>query len=323
MTPPEHATTTTGAAATSATTSGGTGTGTSTGTGIGTGPATGPATAGRTVRTASTGPEAAQPLTAARGWRLVAGLVLAVAVLAGATLAWSQLAQQEERHRQSYSEPIHTVEVDGGAADVTVSAGDDGRVVVNDLVGWVLGRPTVSQEVTGDTLKVSVDCPRGTAVLGCAATVDITVPASTALRVATRSGRAAIHGVSGEVHASTEEGRLELRDLAGRLWVKTDSGQIDGKGLSSPTVELAADSGQSVLDFARPPEAVKARLASGPLIVGLPDDGAGYRIDFLTIDGRLAVARGIEDATAPRLLDLSTATAPINITRGKAPAPTH
>jgi len=246
---------------------------------------------------------------------LVGILVIVATVLFGSGAAWAGLAQQETRSERTYFDGIRTVEITSGSADVEVRAGGADRTVVGQRVGWAVRRPSVSQSLDGDTLRIAVACPTPQAVLGCQVKLDIEVPAATSVHTRSSSGRIEIHGLSGNTRVETGSGSIGLFGLSGPLWAKASSGQIIGTGLACSEVRALASSGQITFAFVRPPKAVTARLASGPLVLHLPSDGSTYRLDFSSASGRQDVDPDIIDSASTRVLDITTASGPVTVDR--------
>ncbi|GAA0677498.1 hypothetical protein GCM10010193_33460 [Kitasatospora atroaurantiaca] len=250
----------------------------------------------------------------ARGlWRLLGGLVLGLAVLAGGSAAWGQLARQSDTDHQTYWQPISAVEVDSGSAMVKIEAGAADRVTVSENLDWALRRPSVSRTVTGSVLKVSVSCRTPVGLMGCGVTLDIQVPAATAIRAKGSSGTTLVRGVSGEIRARTTSGQVRLDGVSGPIWAWATSGQITGKELASQVVQAAAGSGRVDLSYARSPHSVTATTTSGSLAVSVPADRTRYRVDGRTTSGSWDVDPGLLDSAADRTIDVTTMSGQVSV----------
>ncbi|MEV4561655.1 hypothetical protein AB0K51_32385 [Kitasatospora sp. NPDC049285] len=243
-------------------------------------------------------------------------LVLVGLLLSGGATAWAMLAEQETVAEQSYFESISRLDIDSGPARVTIRAGGSDRIVVEERVGWALGRPAVRKEVKDGALAVTVGCPRGHQVLGCAVALDIEVPAATVVHARNGSGRTEVHGISGETSVETGSGQVELIAVSGPIWAKGGSGQILGSKLSAPTTRVFSSSAEVVLRYDRAPQSVTARLSSGGLTLTVPDDHNHYRVDLSTASGHQDVDPSIQDSSAPRSLDVTAASGSVTLSRG-------
>ncbi|GAA2743620.1 hypothetical protein GCM10010440_23810 [Kitasatospora cinereorecta] len=251
------------------------------------------------------------------GWRTLGVLVIVFAVLSGGGVAWAQLSQQQARDERTYRRgALATIEVDSGAATVSIRAGRADQVVVDQRVGWSLRRPSVSQRLENDTLKISVRCPAPTEVIGCAVMLDIEVPADMAVHATNGSGRTEIQRLTGDIEARTGSGQLDLQGLSGTIWAKAGSGQIIGSELTAERTTVFSNSGSLTLGYARAPRSVTARLASGPLIIHLPDDRTTYRVDLTTAGGRRDVDSSVPGADSADVLDITAASGTVTIDRG-------
>ncbi|WP_033215891.1 DUF4097 family beta strand repeat-containing protein [Kitasatospora phosalacinea] len=261
------------------------------------------------------GPPAAPGPGERRVWRIVGALALACAVLAGAAVTGALLIQQEAVRERTYFEPVGQLDVDSGPARVTVRSGGTDRVVVSERIGWALWKPTVTERIDAGTMTVSVHCPEARVLHDCSAALEIQVPPSTTVHARNGSGRTEIAGVSGSVSAETGSGQIELTGVSGPIWAKSGSGQVIGTGLSSPRAQLSASSGAVTLQYDRPPDEVTTRLASGSLVLQLPDDRSRYRIDLSSDGGSQTIDQSLQDTGSPRLLDITSASGTVTIGR--------
>nr|WP_255519069.1 DUF4097 family beta strand repeat-containing protein [Kitasatospora sp. SID7827] len=168
-------------------------------------------------------------------------------------------------------------------------------------------------------MTVSVDCPEARLLRGCAVTLEIQVPPSTTVHARNGSGRTEIMDVSGSVSAETGSGQVELTRVSGPIWAKSGSGQIIGTGLGAARAQLSASSGQVTLQYDRPPDEVAVRLASGNLVLRLPDDRSRYRIELNSEGGGQEVDQSLQDMDSPRLLDVTSASGTVTIGRNGKP----
>jgi hypothetical protein len=133
------------------------------------------------------------------------------------------------------------VEIDRGSIEIRGVTGDEVAVVVTKLARAVseeaaaasLERLRVRADQEGDTVRVRVtregrwEQSHGT----LRSDVEIRVPRSSDLRLATVDGRIEIRDVKGEVEAETADGRIRLKDVEGTVRVQTADGSIVGERL--------------------------------------------------------------------------------------------
>ncbi|OKJ10354.1 DUF4097 family beta strand repeat-containing protein [Kitasatospora sp. CB01950] len=278
-----------------------------------------PAGKGRLARWLPTpGPDvpAAEPSAGERRiWRIIGVLVLACVLVGGAATTGAALVQQDIVRERTYFDAIHRLDIDSGPAQVTVRAGGTDRVVVTERVGWSLRRPAVSQQLGADTLSVVVDCPEARVLFGCAVALEIQVPAATAITSHSGSGRTEILDIAGATTAETGSGQIELNRVSGAIQAKSGSGQIIGAGLTSAEAKVVSSSGQITLQYDRPPNSVTARLASGDLVLQVPDDRSRYRIDLSSAGAAQVIDPSLPDATSSRMLDIVTASGTVTVNR--------
>ncbi|WP_146616447.1 DUF4097 family beta strand repeat-containing protein [Kitasatospora sp. SolWspMP-SS2h] len=265
-----------------------------------------------------TGPPAVPGPGERRAWQIVGVLALACALLTGAAVTGAALVQRETTRERTYFETIGQLDIVSGPAQVTIRSGGTDRVVAEQL-GWALRRPTVDTRIDAGRMTVSVDCPEARLLHGCPVVLDIQVPPSTEVHARNGSGRTKIVDVTGAVSAETGSGQVQLTRVSGPIWAKSGSGQIVGTGLGASSTQLSASSGQVTLQYDRPPESVTTRLASGNLVLDLPDDRSRYRIDLSGDGGGQTVDPSLQDADSSRLLDITSASGAVTIGRTGKP----
>ncbi|MGK4583393.1 DUF4097 family beta strand repeat-containing protein [Kitasatospora sp. HPMI-4] len=250
-----------------------------------------------------------------------------ITLLGGGVTAWSELNHQRRTAHRTFwqsSNPIRTVEVSSGSAQVLVEAGAPDRVTVKEDLGWVVSRPSVSTQVVGSTLRVAVSCGGPIPVIGCSVALDIQVPTETEVHTQNSSGGTLICGVSGEIRARTTSGRLQLEGVSGPVWAKSTSGNITARELGAPVVDAASSSGQVDLGFALPPGSVTATTVSGAVVVAVPGKNTRYRVGGHTLSHSWSVDPDMEDSSSDRRIDITTMSGPVTVTSvdsGSALAP--
>lgn len=200
--------------------------------------------------------------------------------------------------------PVRNLQVNAGAGHVVVATGSGDGVTVHRVVHYQSGTPHPGQRLSGGTLTFTKGCSR------CRIEYDLTVPASTSIKVRTDSGRIDVSGVanadagsdSGSVHvqdvpgavsAGSDSGSVTVQNAGGRLSADTDSGSIRATGIRSTVATASSDSGSIRLEFAVAPQNVRATNDSGSVRLAVP--GGPYNVDVRTDSG----GRHIEVPTAP------------------------
>ncbi|MCO5973386.1 DUF4097 domain-containing protein [Actinoallomurus soli] len=247
-------------------------------------------------------------------WRFVAALTAFVVVVPNGVQIWGKLVSQKQRSRlMADTRPITALEVDIGAGDLSVTAGDAGGVTVDQTLRWVTRKPRVKATWEGTTLRLTGACVAWVPLSGssCSVGLQVHVPAGVALRATSTSGEVAATGLTGPVRLSTTSGVVSMRNLTGPVWARAGSGVIEGMGLRSPRVDAGLSSGALDLTFADAPQEVTARAGSGALSVFVPP-GQRYQVTTKSF-GDPSVERGLADDTATRRIDARTSSGSIEI----------
>ncbi|AUG77131.1 hypothetical protein CFP65_2291 [Kitasatospora sp. MMS16-BH015] len=246
-------------------------------------------------------------MSESHAWRTIGRMLIVTAVLFGGISTWVWLSDQSHHEQHTYWQPVSAVEVDSGDAAVRVAAGAADRVTVQESMEWAFRRPSVSLHLTGHTLKVGVQCRSPFGSVTCAVQLTVQVPAGTAVRTVSGSGRTELSGLSGAVRAQAGSGEVSLEGLSGPVWTQSTSGQITGTDLTSRQVQAAITSGRVQLGFSRPPDSVTATATSGTVVVTLPTGQGGYRVDGHVTSGTWSVDPSVVNSASSRTID-ATAT---------------
>jgi hypothetical protein len=245
---------------------------------------------------------------------LLTALAVVVPTVTGLT---GKLIRRTFEQTQTYSYAAKTLEVDSGAAAVTVTGGGPpGKITVVQSLHWALNKPQVKLDPVGDSFRVWVVCNDGAspfAVLDCGADIQVKVPSGVTVRTKSTSGSTDIRGITGGVHAKAASGELNLRDVGGPIEASVASGSIEGRGLWSSQVDVASRSGEIDLAFSQAPAKVDARARSGSVLIRVPA-GSHYRVRTNTGSGNVELARGIDDGPAQGEISAYTGSGPVEIT---------
>lgn len=213
-----------------------------------------------------------------RIWLVAGALVVTAGMAAGSLYLWAWVGAQTESQHQTYPRAATRVEVDADAVDVTVVAGEPGRVVVERHLRWSFGKPEVREVWDGGTLRVSAGCRSAPRLPGCAVRYRIEVPVRADVEARTSSGALSVSGIDGDLRLSTTSGHLDVDGLGGSLWARASSGGIRATGLRSPEVDVGSTSGATELAFADDPRQVTASVRSGDFAMRVPAGTGPYAV---------------------------------------------
>jgi hypothetical protein len=155
---------------------------------------------------------------------------------------------QTEHQQKSYEQPIAKLVLDSDSGDVAVSSGPDGRADVQRTLRWTTTKPEITEQVDGDTLKITARCPNQH---GGRCEVDFTIvlPAAAA------------------VDATLRAGDIDVADLAGDQ--QLTSSAVDARSSTGDVEVLVPHDGQQY--------SVRASTSAGSRTVQVADDPAAAR----------------------------------------------
>lgn len=230
----------------------------------------------------------------------IAVTVVCVVTFSLHVLSWLGEQVSVEQHR--YVVPsLRRIEVDSGSGDIRVVRGVDESVTVERRVRWSAVRPRLTERVDGDTLRVSSQC-RAWPGLGCSTDFTLRVPPGVSIsagsssgdvivrdvdgdvRLSSSSGTVRVRDVGGEAILSSSSGDIEADDIGGRLSAQASSGDITATGLRSTEVDTKSGSGDTRLEFSRPPDTVRVVVSSGDVDIAVPGRDP-YRVKVETSSG--------------------------------------
>ncbi|TCK24676.1 DUF4097 family beta strand repeat-containing protein [Pseudonocardia endophytica] len=164
---------------------------------------------------------------------------------------------------------VKRVEVESRSGTIQVRPGADGSSRVDRVLEWSGDvKPTLTQEVRGDTLHVVADCPDGSD--DCNVELVITVPAATAVKADLGAGNVAVTGLTGEQELSS------------------GAGNVGGVNLGAAPVKATTPAGNVDLSFAAAPPTVDAQSSAGNVTVRVPT-GPVYEVDTGSTVGNVRV----------------------------------
>lgn len=215
------------------------------------------------------------------------------------------------------------VSIDLASGDVTVQAGPDGQVLVEERdavraptrglarLGLETVHSTMSTGPDGVRIENSAD-RRWPFATETERRVGVHVPKNTRLRVNTAAARVTIIGLGGDVSVDSAAGAVLLRDMdvSGQLSVHLSSGAInfDGK-ISGGHIDLRTVSGTVLAVIPRATNAhLEASTVAGPIVI---DNRLPVRV--LGTPGRGENVNGDIGSGGPATLTLNTISGPIVI----------
>jgi hypothetical protein len=222
-------------------------------------------------------------------WRAAAaGFTIAV-IAAGVLVAWNvwgvPFAPQTETQHQTYDRPITTlVFSDFASSDITVTAGEPGRVEIQRDLRWNGTKPGFTESWEGETLTVSHGC-HGFVMDQCSIRYTVRVPASVALEAESSSGDVRVSKLTGALRVTTTSGDVTVAGATAQLTVATTSGHVRTDDLRAGPVEVSTTSGDIDLVFSTAPQTISVAATSGDTNVRLPNDHMAYRVAVQTTSG--------------------------------------
>ncbi|MGW2861070.1 DUF4097 family beta strand repeat-containing protein [Streptomyces sp. NPDC001205] len=221
----------------------------------------------------------------------------------------------------SYASPLNgrphavaAVEVDSGAARLTVGTGPAGKVTINGRLTWSVKRPKIKESWDGDTLKVRTSCNGfvDEYVQNCQIDLNLAIPADVRLKVKSGSGEVKVRDVAGPVDLSGGSGGVKLRGLKGTVRAKVGSGELMADQLACSEADLEAGSGTVSAEFIAAPRQVKAKAGSGTVSVTVPN-GTRYQVLGGSGSGARNIQQELVDPGSDRVIDASTGSGTVTV----------
>ncbi len=177
------------------------------------------------------------------------------------------------------TERIELIELDLGAGGIEL-IGRSGDAIVSGqrIVDRGLAKPTFSEEIIGNTLRLTAKCP-DFAGFNCGSRYVLSVPADIDISGSSSGGSITITGVTGALTLHSSGGDITIGDPIGPLQLSTSGGGISVTGGRSAEVVASSTSSGVSLEFLQSPTTVDAETSSGAVTVVLPADGSAFAID--------------------------------------------
>ena len=178
-----------------------------------------------------------------RHWRLRTKVLIGVGALAAVTgglVVIDQAMKTTDHETRVFQQTVTALNLDASSGSIRVVGGDQPDVTVEMTVHSGLRSPSHSETVQNGRLRVQSDC--NFTFTDCSVDYVIKVPA----------------GVAVTAHA--DGGNIDLASMRGDVDVSINGGDVH-------------------LGFASAPGHVKVGANGGRIVVAVPDDGQGYRVN--------------------------------------------
>ena len=213
---------------------------------------------------------------------LVLGSVLTVGALVAATvIVWMAVAlarnpMEVARRSIAFSGAALNVKTTSAGVNLFITRGDAGQIVLERRSLWSAAKPVVTEGWDGVNLVLDVACP-GMDSSGegfCESDYTLSLPPETALTATAFQGSLGVHGIYGALRLTTTSGQIGVSGTPASLWARTDTGSVSGHEFCSENTDVEVGTGHVQLDFAKPPQQVRAVVrASGDVNLHLSDRG--------------------------------------------------
>jgi hypothetical protein len=251
-----------------------------------------------------------------RTW-LIAGLIVTfMIILVGGAFTvislFNSAPPDDQQQHQTYERPITRIEFDVDSGDITLTAGEPGRVTVDRRVRWRKQEPRVDSTWDGDTLRLSSDCHGRN---NCTVDYTVAVPAGVVVRAVTVDGKVSVSDLTGDLDLKNESGDINVGNSVGSVRIRSEAGNITGTGLRSPAVDVASTDGDVSLRFAAAPDTARVVLEAGAIDIAVPRAGTGvdgYGIHATTGDGERTVTVD-EDSTGRHSIFAELVDGPVTV----------
>jgi hypothetical protein len=165
-----------------------------------------------------------------------------------------------------------------------IGGGSETAVEMSVTTGIFAGE--VSVEQSGDTLRLEQRCPLFVG-WGCRAAFSVTMPSDVEVSGSTSNGAITAEFLDQAISFTTSNGVINVVDVSGPAVFRTSNGDILAAGMTSEEVQASTSNGRVQLEFAAPPDSVRANSSNGTIEVILPADAPAVALDTSTSNGRV------------------------------------
>jgi hypothetical protein len=220
---------------------------------------------------------------------LVGAVVTFFVIVSTATSLAAALGREERIEPVSFPAGIQRVVVTVDSGPLEIRGSDRSTVSGERRLTVGVERPTVSETVTGDTLRIDTSCDWwGWGWCGAGYVLD--VPRSVSVEAVSRAGGVIVSGIDGEVTARSSGGRVSADDLSGKATLTSQAGGVTATGMRSRQVVADSSAGRVSVSFAQAPDAVDAHSSAGGVRIEVPRDDTVYRVDAHSSAGETDIA---------------------------------
>jgi hypothetical protein len=239
---------------------------------------------------------------AGRFFRVLGALVALGVVGIGARAVVGAATLTDDHARATYPLSGNWLVIDGGGStsSLHIGTGAPGRVEVSRVVFHDVQRPSVTERMEGDHLRLGIRCPNFV-VVRCEARYELKVPPSVSLQINNLDGDIRVTGVHGAMDLRSDSGAITLQGGSGAIRLTSNDGAIRASGLAATTVDASSDSGRVALDLTVVPQRVTARSRDGAVQVQVPAGPTAYDVHASSRDGRVTVAVPTADDSPRRI----------------------
>lgn len=205
---------------------------------------------------------------------LAAAAILAVLATLGVTGCGSTRTVSAQRSLRLGG---NRLVIDVGSSDLRLVPGSGPGLRVRRWLSGTAAKPGHSSwTLTGDTLRLSIDCTG--LVLSCGSRFQVALAPGVSVVVHSGSGAVSVDGLTGPVVIDGGSGPVEVSGTSGPLQISTGSGDITGSAIRSRSVRARSDQGSADIGFAAPPRRVDVSCGSGNATALVPATGHRYQV---------------------------------------------
>lgn len=182
--------------------------------------------------------------------------------------------------------------IDVGSSNLRLVAGHGPGLDVQRWLSGTAARPGHSSwTLTGDTLRLSIDCTG--LVFSCGSRFQVTLAPGVSVVVHSGSGAVSVNGLAGPLVIDGGSGSVQVAGASGPLRITTGSGDITGSAIRSLSVRTRSNQGSAYIGFATAPRLVELSCGSGNATARVPVAGQRYQVEVSSGTG--AARSGVPD----------------------------
>ncbi|MFD3404272.1 DUF4097 domain-containing protein [Kribbella sp. NPDC058693] len=204
-----------------------------------------------------------------------------ILLVAAAGLAFWQFGGKDSDDTHKVDDKITTVQLAAEHSDITINVSDDDTTTVQEKRKYWFWKHGDAYSVNDGVLKLDGDCgwqcsadfevtvPRGTKITGENGSGDLELTGVAGVDLKSRSGKAELREIKGDVNLDVTSGDVSVSDLTGKLNVTANSGDIEASDLKGGPIDVETSSGDMQLQLSEPND-VHAKGTSGDIEITAP-----------------------------------------------------